>query len=87
MLQPRSSRSVPPIPLSPRVPAIVPVAAAVAGDAGAACACVQESNENVFVVLDLAPPSAKRIRDLDVRGSFVAVFSLLNLLGAPLCRQ
>lgn len=27
---------------------------------------VQENNENVFVVLDLAPPSAKRIRDLDV---------------------
>ena len=26
----------------------------------------QENNENVFVVLDLAPPSAKRIRDLDV---------------------
>lgn len=27
---------------------------------------LQENNENVFVVLDLAPPSAKRIRDLDV---------------------
>ena len=26
----------------------------------------QENNENVFVALDLAPPSAKRIRDLDV---------------------
>ncbi|CAM9554543.1 unnamed protein product [Ectocarpus sp. 13 AM-2016] len=26
---------------------------------------IEESNENVFVVLDLAPPSAKRIRDLD----------------------
>ncbi|CAM9365845.1 unnamed protein product, partial [Hapterophycus canaliculatus] len=30
---------------------------------------VQENNENVFVVLDLATPSAKRIRDLDALAS------------------
>lgn len=47
-----------------------------------ALACVQETNENVFVVLDLAPPSAKRIRDLDVSGLFVAVVSTC---WEPLC--
>ncbi len=30
------------------------------------CIFFQENNEHVFVALDLAPPSAKRIRDLDV---------------------
>lgn len=32
------------------------------------CVSSQENNANVFVALDLAPPSAKRIRDLDVSG-------------------
>lgn len=39
----------------------------------------QENNENVFVALDLAPPSAKRIRDLDVRGAFWIQFLLFAL--------